>query len=292
MENIEVITQGQSPEMRFQQLNQSQQLFFEETAPQIQDLSKINAKITPEIKAEQVLMYRDKNKNKIVCCKITTYKNTSQSDSKSCRICLSDEECSTFLNPCKCNGSLRYIHEHCLKVWILEKQGVDKLEQNQVKCEVCNQQFVMSMKFIKQLMPKMLQSASRAKKVCWVIEIIMALIFLGALAGIIAYIAIDNQNPLLFAAVTVLMILVVLTTLITYISCIEHMTVEFVEQWTISNYIDDPLALSQMLFLQQQRRKSRKLTIDETSSMSPRQRQRKSLQPGQIPPFRLIQANQ
>lgn len=38
-----------------------------------------------------------------------------------CRICLCDDGSSELIKPCKCKGSLRYVHENCLKVWILEK---------------------------------------------------------------------------------------------------------------------------------------------------------------------------
>lgn len=36
-----------------------------------------------------------------------------------CRICIGEEETSRFINPCSCKGSLMYVHEECLKLWIL-----------------------------------------------------------------------------------------------------------------------------------------------------------------------------
>lgn len=44
-----------------------------------------------------------------------------------CRICLCDDGSSELIKPCQCKGSLRYVHENCLKVWILEKQGIEKV---------------------------------------------------------------------------------------------------------------------------------------------------------------------
>lgn len=38
---------------------------------------------------------------------------------KACRICLDDaeEEDNPFITPCKCAGSMRFIHLNCLKEW-------------------------------------------------------------------------------------------------------------------------------------------------------------------------------
>jgi E3 ubiquitin-protein ligase MARCH1/8 len=36
-----------------------------------------------------------------------------------------------LISPCKCKGSVKFIHEECLKTWILEKQGIeDALEDS------------------------------------------------------------------------------------------------------------------------------------------------------------------
>lgn len=36
-----------------------------------------------------------------------------------CKICLLDEndETNPLINPCKCSGSMKYIHMECLKHW-------------------------------------------------------------------------------------------------------------------------------------------------------------------------------
>ncbi|KAL4434693.1 hypothetical protein ABPG74_017113 [Tetrahymena malaccensis] len=74
----------------------------------------------------------------------------------SCKICL--EEQGPFITPCKCSGSCSYVHEKCLKDWILQQmknkkkiQNVDNngtneliLFQNQLpeaKCEICQHKY-------------------------------------------------------------------------------------------------------------------------------------------------------
>lgn len=35
----------------------------------------------------------------------------------SCRICLGDSSEGRFISPCKCKGSIRFVHAHCLEKW-------------------------------------------------------------------------------------------------------------------------------------------------------------------------------
>ena len=47
---------------------------------------------------------------------------SGKSNRVACRICLGDEEDSIknpLISPCKCLGSLKYIHIDCLKKWLL-----------------------------------------------------------------------------------------------------------------------------------------------------------------------------
>jgi RING-variant domain len=49
--------------------------------------------------------------------------NDSQKSSGTvCRICLSDEESEApLVSPCKCSGSMQYIHIHCMQKWLASK---------------------------------------------------------------------------------------------------------------------------------------------------------------------------
>lgn len=43
-------------------------------------------------------------------------KNEESSRSKYCRICYEgDHEYNELIHPCKCTGSVRFVHEECLK---------------------------------------------------------------------------------------------------------------------------------------------------------------------------------
>ena len=78
------------------------------------------------------------------------YKNKM---SKICRICYGEEDKNDndnpLVQPCKCSGSLKYIHLNCLKHW-LNTKSCNKMESNenysiflvkQVECEICKSKF-------------------------------------------------------------------------------------------------------------------------------------------------------
>lgn len=51
-----------------------------------------------------------------------------------CRICYADaENGESLLSPCQCKGSLRFVHEHCLEMWI--KTSLKKT------CDVCKYEY-------------------------------------------------------------------------------------------------------------------------------------------------------
>ena len=73
-------------------------------------------------------------------------------NSRICRICYLEEESeldNPLVHPCKCSGSLKYIHLKCLKHWIMTK-SCQKVEESdfcnvflfkEVECEICKMQF-------------------------------------------------------------------------------------------------------------------------------------------------------
>lgn len=57
-----------------------------------------------------------------------------------CRICLETDFTESTISPCRCSGSLKYIHEDCLKTWLATKHK----DLHNVKCEICHTGFLMS----------------------------------------------------------------------------------------------------------------------------------------------------
>lgn len=71
----------------------------------------------------------------------------SQESGRVCRICLEDEEDvqsgNPFITPCKCMGSMKYIHLKCLREWtdskkqFLEQDGIVSYYWENLNCELC-----------------------------------------------------------------------------------------------------------------------------------------------------------
>lgn len=64
----------------------------------------------------------------------------TDSQEKRCWICLGEdvEDGDSWIAPCYCKGSVKYIHEKCLLRWIYEKQQVD----DPVQCQSCGYTYV------------------------------------------------------------------------------------------------------------------------------------------------------
>jgi hypothetical protein len=70
-----------------------------------------------------------------------------------CKICYEGEDNKqNLIRPCKCQGSMKYIHEICLKKWI-DKQD----DMNEPKCEICKYKYKISKIYIYKF----------SKKKCW-----------------------------------------------------------------------------------------------------------------------------
>lgn len=51
-----------------------------------------------------------------------------------CRICLDNKHLEDFISPCKCSGTLKYVHRKCFLLWVRQRSRQDQ----QFKCEICN----------------------------------------------------------------------------------------------------------------------------------------------------------
>ena len=58
-------------------------------------------------------------------------------EEKICRICRSNEYQNTMISPCKCQGSMKYVHSDCHKEWIWNRPFNLFTPFNFLSCEVC-----------------------------------------------------------------------------------------------------------------------------------------------------------
>ena len=69
--------------------------------------------------------------------------NSQARSEKICRICFEIETAAApVISPCECNGSMKFIHENCLKKWIMSKTN----DPATFNCDICKAQLRMEMK--------------------------------------------------------------------------------------------------------------------------------------------------
>lgn len=69
----------------------------------------------------------------------------SEQSASVCRICLDSEDSSDLISPCACKGFQQFVHQNCLKMWLLKS---DRIQKDISSCEVCNDEFIMDFKFM------------------------------------------------------------------------------------------------------------------------------------------------
>lgn len=68
----------------------------------------------------------------------------SELEDAQCRICFDIESSGKdLIIPCKCTGSMKYVHEECLKIWLTTSSQDIK----QSKCDICKHQFKMEISY-------------------------------------------------------------------------------------------------------------------------------------------------
>lgn len=71
---------------------------------------------------------------------ISNRSSISRIEEKQCRICFDGPTSSMpLISPCRCAGSVKFVHEECLKTWLISQQT----ELDESECEVCKVKFEM-----------------------------------------------------------------------------------------------------------------------------------------------------
>jgi hypothetical protein len=77
-------------------------------------------------------------------CNIELNKQPDARVRKECRYCLSDDSSEKLIDPCKCEGTMKYVHQECLEDWIKNgnRRVYEVTDKNLMKvfltkCEIC-----------------------------------------------------------------------------------------------------------------------------------------------------------
>jgi len=91
-----------------------------------------------------------------------------------CRICLGDSTEGRFISPCKCKGTIRYVHAHCLEQWRLSSVN----PRSYWECDQCKYKY----SFQRTLMANLLRNQCFIHLLTLVFFLVCSLI-LGILIG-------------------------------------------------------------------------------------------------------------
>ncbi|CAK63737.1 unnamed protein product (macronuclear) [Paramecium tetraurelia] len=267
----EARTAGQSPPQKFSKLNQSQQLIPEECLPPtLQSLYLSPRRDAYKKGIKKTYKMKDNERKKMVWCNI--YVNemdpiqlARSKKGKQCRICSMEEETSRFVYPCMCSGTAKYVHEECLKNWILLKNGVEKVYKNDIKCEVCQHKISMKVQFQEEVHSSIFQEVPKHQKACWLILIFIILLQIAG--AVILGVLVGFSNVGLAAAITLLGVISIVLIIYLVAKVMHSLTVETIVQWVFQNYQKEysPDKIGTIINIPQQ-------SVINTSPRSPRQR--------------------
>lgn len=92
---------------------------------------------------------------------------------RSCRICMEHESPSLpLIHPCKCSGSIKYIHEECLKTWLVSHYE----DLAEAACELCKTSLSMEFRMRHQCQPK--HSCTSGLNSCMFIPVLAAIVII------------------------------------------------------------------------------------------------------------------
>ncbi|KAI9314224.1 hypothetical protein BX666DRAFT_1971569 [Dichotomocladium elegans] len=75
-----------------------------------------------------------------VPCLDNTYSFSTNDNCRVCRICLEKDDKSKLIAPCRCKGSIKYVHSHCLAAW-RTSLALNNGRHDLYRCTLCREKF-------------------------------------------------------------------------------------------------------------------------------------------------------
>ena len=152
-----------------------------------------------------------------------------------CKICLEPDISTEMISPCRCVGSVEFVHEQCLKVWILGRKGGPQ----EAECELCHTRYTMYCRYSVQCYRDWIYSPHKSRLIIVPISIAIIVMLSGMLYVISrSFNDLPSRQAKIFSislmsfcsiAASFVMVLVVLT--VRRICCVNKLT-----KWIIFNY--------------------------------------------------------
>lgn len=126
-----------------------------------------------------------------------TSRNHSVNDeSRYCWVCFAtdeDDELAAWVQPCKCSGTTKWVHQNCLQRWVDEKQKGNAFKR--VNCPQCQTEYII-------VFPEMGTFVSILEGVDTIIKRLSPFLAAGVIVGSLYWTAVT------YGAVTVILLLI------------------------------------------------------------------------------------
>ncbi|CAG9317943.1 unnamed protein product [Blepharisma stoltei] len=146
-----------------------------------------------------------------------------------CRICLDSSKQEDLIAPCKCNGTQKYVHQECLKLWLLHS---DKDEMELSSCELCKCPLKMNFHYLTTCSP----CGKEQSCVPW-LALFVALFFMIFVSGMFYLFSckIIQDKTLVMTLGVIFSVFAVLCLLLSFGSALESCFERRVVEWDIEN---------------------------------------------------------
>ncbi|CAD8132427.1 unnamed protein product [Paramecium octaurelia] len=188
-------------------------------------------------KVKYWISLEDLIRKKIVGCRIYTNELNGQfpyEKNKICRICIQDDQSSQFISPCKCKGSTEFVHEECLKMWVLQQFGVNKIFNRELYCEICKYKLEYRVNFVNRFDMFQIRNIKLSTKLCWIIQVIIMALCIYAQISIVQRFGINSLSTIsIFIAICLVILVIIIQFCFSVLSAVK---IEMVEKWEFYNY--------------------------------------------------------
>ena len=157
-------------------------------------------------------------------------------ENKICKICFEKEtKLNPLISPCLCEGTMKYVHQSCLKHWI----ETSNIKPNLSKCEICKCRYM-----IRFFQDKKFNKVALKKFILYLICFFFGMVFIiGFLILCFYHFGLDNNNKInkktkkkfLKISISISLFVILVLCIVIFLCSYKNCTVKLYENYEILN---------------------------------------------------------